>query len=138
MNDQEIERLKKSTSDAIDAANAAAVQVVHHDGVANGWDKNAVLILSIAILIFGLITLGCIAFILLRHPVSLITIQFFALPLIIVSAIFLVVTGYSQEQIAPVIGLLGTIAGYLLGRSDRTTLTSDSRSVPPPAVPPTG
>lgn len=44
------------------------------------------------------------------------------LPLVILSAIFLVVVGYSQEQIAPVVGLLGAIAGYLLheGNSRKT------------------
>ena len=43
-----------------------------------------------------------------------------------VFAIFLVVAGYSDQQIAPVIGLLGTIAGYLLGKeSGRTEVTVD-------------
>ena len=37
------------------------------------------------------------------------------LSLIIVAAIFLVVVGYTSEQIAPVMGLLGAIAGYILG-----------------------
>jgi ABC-type xylose transport system permease subunit len=39
----------------------------------------------------------------------------FALVLIIVAAVFLIVAGYTEQQIAPVMGLLGTIAGYLLG-----------------------
>ncbi|MFA0812350.1 hypothetical protein [Microbulbifer epialgicus] len=37
--------------------------------------------------------------------------------LIVISAIYLIVAGYSEDQIAPVIGLLGTIAGYILGKS---------------------
>jgi hypothetical protein len=37
---------------------------------------------------------------------------------IIIAAIFLVVAGYSDRQVAPAMGLLGTIAGYLLGRRD--------------------
>jgi hypothetical protein len=40
----------------------------------------------------------------------------FATILIIVSALFLVVAGYTERQISPVMGLLGTIVGYLLGK----------------------
>jgi len=37
--------------------------------------------------------------------------------LIITGALFLVVAGYTDKQMAPVMGLLGTLAGYLLGKS---------------------
>lgn len=42
----------------------------------------------------------------------------FGIPLIIVSSVFMVVTGLKMDTLTPVIGLLGTIAGYLLGRQD--------------------
>ena len=51
--------------------------------------------------------------------------------LIIVAAVFLVVAGYTEEQIAPVIGLLGTIAGYILGRSDRPLAASAAQGSQP-------
>ncbi|QTA83229.1 Uncharacterized protein dnl_56240 [Desulfonema limicola] len=38
--------------------------------------------------------------------------------LVIVSGLFLITAGYSQEQISPMIGLLGTTAGYLLGKTE--------------------
>jgi hypothetical protein len=38
-----------------------------------------------------------------------------AVPLIVIAAVFLVTAGYSTNQLASVIGLMGTIAGYLLG-----------------------
>jgi len=38
--------------------------------------------------------------------------------LVISSAIFLIVAGYSEQQISPVIGLLGTIVGYILGKTN--------------------
>ena len=38
---------------------------------------------------------------------------------ILIMAVFLVVAGYSDKQIAPVMGLLGTVAGYLLGKSSK-------------------
>lgn len=36
--------------------------------------------------------------------------------LIVTSTLFLITAGYSNDQIAPAMGLLGTIAGYLLGK----------------------
>lgn len=47
------------------------------------------------------------------------------LTIVISSGILLIVSGYSQNQIAGMIGLLGTVAGYLLGR--------DRESKPPRA-----
>jgi hypothetical protein len=42
-----------------------------------------------------------------------------SLILVVCGLLLLVATGYRQADIAPALGLLGTIAGYLLGRSDR-------------------
>lgn len=84
-----------------------------------GWDKTAVLVLSIGVLVFGAFAMGIMTYLLKTQGGSPLLLPGFSLPLIIMSAIFLVVTGYSQEQIAPVVGLLGTIVGYILGKSDR-------------------
>ncbi len=46
-------------------------------------------------------------------------IRILALVLIVTGTLFLVTMGYSANQIAPALGLLGTIAGYMLGRADR-------------------
>ncbi|HWH71840.1 MAG TPA: hypothetical protein VNT26_20930, partial [Candidatus Sulfotelmatobacter sp.] len=43
----------------------------------------------------------------------------FGIPLIILSAVFVVISGFSPNQLSPVMGLLGTIAGYLLGRAEK-------------------
>ena len=40
----------------------------------------------------------------------------FAVTLIIIGTLVLICAGYSNNQIAPAMGLFGTIAGYLLGR----------------------
>ena len=45
-------------------------------------------------------------------------IRLVSLILIVAGTLFLVTLGYSAEQIAPALGILGTIAGYMLGRSD--------------------
>lgn len=38
---------------------------------------------------------------------------------IVTATLFLITAGFSNDQIAPAIGLLGTIAGYLLGKSNQ-------------------
>lgn len=40
--------------------------------------------------------------------------KYYCLLFIIIGAIFLVTAGYGNEQISPIVGLLGTVAGYLL------------------------
>lgn len=58
---------------------------------------------------------------------------------IVFGALFLVVAGYSDEQTAPVFGLLGTIVGYIFGRFGESTAAAkespkspggDDRDVP--------
>jgi hypothetical protein len=55
----------------------------------------------------------------------------FIVVVIIFAALFLIAAGYSNEQAAPAYGLLGTIAGYVLGKShkkpvqDAATATAD-------------
>jgi hypothetical protein len=53
-----------------------------------------------------------------------------ALLMIVTGTLLLVVTGYSAEQIAPALGLLGTVAGYLLGRSDAKAESTTIRQHP--------
>lgn len=43
-------------------------------------------------------------------------IRLVSLILIVSGTLFLVTLGYSAEQIAPALGILGTIAGYMLGK----------------------
>lgn len=79
--------------------------------------------LGIAVLSFGLIIILMIGLVLLKRQRGFgnMTVKLIGLTIIITASIFLIVTGYSENQIAPVIGLLGTIAGYLLGSSDKSS-----------------
>jgi hypothetical protein len=43
-------------------------------------------------------------------------IRAYAITLIIIGTMVLICAGYSNDQIAPAMGLFGTLAGYLLGR----------------------
>lgn len=77
--------------------------------------------LSLAVLGFGLVILALQIALMFKvgkgwGPNS---IRICGLTLVIISGIFLITAGYSQAQVAPVIGLLGTIAGYLLGKSEK-------------------
>ena len=56
-------------------------------------------------------------------------IRFFGLTLVINSGVLLVVAGFSSQQIAGVLGLLGSIAGYLLGASSKGSTDGDSLTV---------
>jgi VIT1/CCC1 family predicted Fe2+/Mn2+ transporter len=88
------------------------------------WTPELALTLSFGILFFGVIIIAVMAYLLKKGLNARSILRLFSVPLIIVSAIFLVVAGYGEKQISPVIGLLGTIAGYLLGNStdnDKTT-----------------
>lgn len=88
--------------------------------------------LSLFILGFGVVVILIIFFVGHRDTVSYDYIfKLTAVTLVITSSLFLVIAGYSSEQIAPVIGLLGTISGYLLGKastdSDRSKKNNESK-----------
>lgn len=73
--------------------------------------------LSVTVLVFGLIIILLEIFLIKSKKISSEdTIKFIIITLIITSTLFLITAGYSNDQIAPAVGLLGTIAGYLLGR----------------------
>lgn len=73
--------------------------------------------LTLVILLFGALVLLA-EYLLLREAKksSYELLQLFAVNLIITGTLVLISAGYSAEQIAPAMGLFGTIAGYLLGR----------------------
>ena len=82
------------------------------------WSNKNAMTVSSAVLIFGIFVMMLITY-LVRHGKSTESVlRIFGTILIIISALFLIVAGYSDKQIAPVLGLLGTIAGYLLGKEE--------------------
>lgn len=84
------------------------------------WSTSQAMTMSAIVLVFGIIVILTIAYLIQKgkNPDELLKI--FGTSLIIVMAIFLVVAGYSDQQIAPVMGLMGTIAGYLLGKGTKS------------------
>jgi len=55
--------------------------------------------------------------------------QIFGLIIVVNAALFVVVTGYDRDQITPIVGLLGTIVGFIFGSNltTRTDKKTDSR-----------
>ena len=109
-NQQQIEQSTKSTT------------VSHHPP--DWWSVQSAMTISAAVLLFGLLVLILAARYMSKASDS--HIRLFATMLIVVMAVFLIVAGYSDTQIAPAFGLLGTIAGYLLGK-DASTKSSESK-----------
>lgn len=85
-------------------------------------------LLALSVLVMGVFVLCCVTYLMRRGNQSDTVLRPFATILILVAAVFLVVAGYSEKQIAPVIGLLGTIAGYVLGRNDSQPSKTSSKS----------
>ncbi len=73
---------------------------------------------SLGVLVFGAVVLLAPITVMLRQNRYWDDWSFkiFGLTLVIVGGLFLIVAGYSESQSAPMMGLLGTVAGYLLGR----------------------
>ena len=82
------------------------------------WSVTDAMTISSVVLFFGLFVLLMVTMLIRNGNDTEAILRTFGTILIIIGAIFLVVAGYSTTQVAPVMGLLGTIAGYLLGKKD--------------------
>jgi hypothetical protein len=76
-------------------------------------------ILALMVLVFGIIVLG-VGYFLLKpsNPTPEGALRFYGVIVIVIGTLFLIVAGLNNDQIAPAVGLFGTLAGYLLGRKD--------------------
>lgn len=74
-------------------------------------------LLSYSILIFGVCVL-IVQYLLLRSPHrgAYEILQLLSINLIVTGTLFLISAGFAAQQIAPGLGLFGTVAGYVLGR----------------------
>jgi hypothetical protein len=75
--------------------------------------------LSLGVLLFGLILVIFTVILALRRSTGWDqeSTRIFTISLVVTAGLFLITAGYSDQQIAPMFGLLGTIVGYLLGKS---------------------
>ncbi|HUW44928.1 MAG TPA: hypothetical protein VMW50_03940 [Dehalococcoidia bacterium] len=89
------------------------------------WSATNAMTISVAVLVFGIFVLLLAAYLIRIGKSSESVLRIFGTVLIVVVSVFLVVAGYTSTQIAPVMGLLGTIAGYLLGKETTTKTERD-------------
>jgi len=93
----------------------AIAKLTSHPIAGQPWNPELVKFLTISVLAFGLAVIFTMAVLVVRKSQAGEVLRLFTVPMVIVAAVFLVVTGFSSAQITPVIGLLGTLAGYILG-----------------------
>jgi hypothetical protein len=86
--------------------------------------------LSLGVLVFGAVIISLEILVMLKRSMywDIWSFKILGLTLVIVAGLFLIVAGYSQNQAAPMMGLLGTVAGYLLGKEG-----APASSTAPPA-----
>jgi len=82
------------------------------------WSPELVRYLSTSILLFGLGVMVIMGWLVVRRVITQGVLRLICVPLIVVAAVFLMVAGYDDQQLTPIVGLLGTIAGYLLGKTE--------------------
>ncbi len=115
----EASQLKKVVNDEKD--------IVKLQGIASELlDRNAKLHTSLVaqslwlsggLMVTGTIVLVGLIFMIYKKALAEATFyRLFILSFVITAALFLIVAGFGQDQITPVIGLLGTITGYILGK----------------------
>jgi C4-dicarboxylate transporter len=109
--DNEILRL---TSEVKELKSHTEATIKNKDSV--WWSTTDAMTMSASVLLFGVAVIFTIAYLIQKGCKVDLLLKVFGTLLIIIMSIFLVVAGYSDQQIAPVMGLLGTIAGYLLGK----------------------
>ncbi len=73
--------------------------------------------LALAVIGLGVLMIIAISIVLKSKSASADdAIRAYTITLIIIGTLFLICAGYSNDQIAPAMGLFGTLGGYLLGR----------------------
>ena len=97
---------------AADAAKTSGI-----DSLATNWAPSLIQFLVVAVFLVLALTLVMSAVLMWRNSSTTGQIlRTFGVILIVGFATVLLVVGYSSEQLTPIIGLFGAIAGYLLGK----------------------
>ncbi len=80
--------------------------------------SNLEIAFCLGILVFGVIIISLEVYVMLvqKRYWDVWSFKIVGLTLVIVCGMFLVFAGYTQDQIAPMMALLGTVAGYMLGK----------------------
>jgi hydrogenase/urease accessory protein HupE len=75
--------------------------------------------LTLAIFIFGAVALWLLYLLVRIEKANPFVLRIYVITILIFGSLLVVANAYTTNQLAPVMGLFGTIAGYVLGRGDR-------------------
>lgn len=79
--------------------------------------------LTMIILFFGVLALVLLYLMVRNDRAGTFELRIYVITILIFGSLLIVSSAYTTEQISPVIGFFGTIAGYILGRGDRPSDT---------------
>jgi hypothetical protein len=128
MND-DIEKLRQNAEQAVNALPQVSTGT-HVMAGTQPWNPYLISFLTLIILIFSGFVLHYMRSMLKDGHSPVDVLRLATMPMVITAAIFLVLLGYSNDQMTPVIGLLGTMIGYVLGSA--TSKGTPHSDVPPP------
>lgn len=74
---------------------------------------------TLVIMLFGIITFVIFLLLARTERATPQVMRFYVVIVLVVGTLLVVSSSFSTRQIAPVVGFFGTVAGYLLGRSDK-------------------
>lgn len=74
--------------------------------------------MTIIILIFALVSIGFFYLLQKHEKATPFTLRIFVIIILVFGTLLVVSSAYTTDQIAPIVGFFGTIAGYLMGRTE--------------------
>lgn len=119
-----IDALKTAQENLNATVTASNAQVSQH-----GWTPDLIKFLSLSLLAFTLFALIISAVLLWRsRATSNQVLRTMGVICIIGFSALLLIVGYSNEQLTPIIGLFGAVAGYLLGKDASMSKATNAQS----------
>ena len=112
-----LKAVRETAQKAADAASGVASTSSSAPVGKQWWRADEAMTISASVLLFGVLVMVLMTVALRRtslQPDAIL--RLFGTIIIIIGSLFLIVAGYTETQMGPVMGLLGTIAGYLLGK----------------------
>lgn len=131
MNAEDIDTKIAAQKKLVESSQAQVSVPSRQEMTVTWWSVTNAMTISAVVLLFGLIVLLLATYLIRIGKSSESVLRIFGTVLIIVIAVFLVVAGYTSDQIAPVMGLLGTVAGYLLGKDSSPKVAAELKHEDP-------
>lgn len=121
----------QSSIDSLKAAQAtvdAALNDINSlESMSQPWSPDLVAKLSSGVLIFTAFALALSSALLWRSKANgMQVLRIFGILCIVGLSAFLLIVGYNKDQLTPIVGLFGAIAGYLLGKESSANNDSSS------------